>query len=151
MPGRIIKTLSITALWQAESVCTGTGNAEDEAKDLKRDQWLRPQSKGLNGILTLETQEPASCPSQRPRSYCPTAKSKLRFVLSLLSHQGGRPQSLPKVKEHYCCLPEWVLPSLLFATGGIKANCLRGGAPPLAGSSRHWKAFFCGQLLPLSW
>lgn len=73
-------------------------------------------------------------PSQRPKGYCPTAKSKLFFLLSLLSHQGGRPQLLPKVKEHYCRLPEWVLPSLLFATCGIKANCLSREAVPL-----HWQ------------
>lgn len=39
--------------------------------------------------VTLETQMPASQSSQRPDSYCAISKSKLLFVSSLLSHQGG--------------------------------------------------------------
>lgn len=71
--------------------------------------------------VTLETQMPASQSSQRPNSYCAISKSKLLFVSSLLSHQGGGAWLLPKEKE----------PSSVICQSGF---CLLLSSLPLLGS-----------------
>lgn len=122
-----------------------TGDAGNEAV-----AWLSlPQERARASVevtkqkceqhLTLETQMPASHPSQRPNSYGSVSKSKLLFVLSLLFST----RLLPKEMEGstvICQSGFCLLLSLQLLGSRQTPTEYRGSAPSLAQFLRHWKA-----------
>ena len=140
--------LSITALGQPRlRVSARTGQAATACRGPQgRVAVEATQQKLLEWHLHTETPNASHPSSPETQELSPNAKSKLS--LCYLCFLLRRPSTVI-----VACQPlvGFAFSPLCPAWDQGKLPEWRGGASSLAGRARHWKAFFCGQLLLLSW